>query len=296
MGSSTPELSRQQKRLSSIVAPTVALPTVARRARSARVEPRISLLQEELRNLPVAEALRQILIERTGSLKFAYRAMDVNGSGVVNPDEFGKGLLKAGIFGSPMVGFRNVSDIFRQIDKPRNGLLSLQEFLGYVPYDNKKHKRDRDTRAQWINYNNKTAAGRSRLARKPKWKADRIAPDEDFHSADHTRAKKELKLQLLDARKRGGLKMEEKRRLVRGLVSDEERDREWQQEYRKMNEQNERIGEAIHSCSNARSELVALQKAMVQLSPEAHLRAKYAHLDLHLNLKGRAHTPEEFPK
>merc|ERR1711924_32115 len=106
--------------------------------------------------------------------------------------------------------------------------------------------------------------------------------------ADHVRRRRQLKHQLLDARNRGCLKMEEKRRLVRGLVSDEERDREWQHEYRKMNEQHERIGDAIHSCSRARSELVALQQAMAQLSPETHRRAKFAHLDLpHLNLKGR---------
>merc|ERR1712204_89501 len=67
---------------------------------------------------------------------------------------------------------------------------------------------------------------------------------------------------------RGGPKMEEKRRLVKGLVAHEDRDVEWQQHYRKMTEQTERIGNAIHSCSRARSELVSLQQAMAQLSPK----------------------------
>lgn len=232
---------------------------------------RVSLLQDDLRKLPDSEALRQILIERAGTLKQAYKAMDVNGTGDASPSEFEEGLRRAGIFGSPLVGYRDAADLFRGIDKAQNGVLSLQEFLGYVPM---KPTRTRDTRALWNNYSNKTSAQKSRLARKPRWKPDRILPD---HETERVRQRRELKHQLVDARKRGCLKMEEKRRLVRGLVSDEERDRDRHLEYQKMNKQHERIGDAIHSCAQARSELVALQQAMVQLSPETHRRTKFAH-------------------
>ena len=34
--------------------------------------------------------------------------MDVNGGGVVNPSEFETGLQRARIFGSPLVGYKNV--------------------------------------------------------------------------------------------------------------------------------------------------------------------------------------------
>lgn len=228
-----------------------------------------SLLQDELRNLPVAEALRQILIERTGSLKQAYKAMDVNGGGVVNPVEFEQGLLKARVFGSPLVGYRDAHELFRGIDQSRHGVLSLQEFLGYMPMIVKK-TRCRDTRAQWISYNNQTSAQKSRLVRQPCWKLSSVDRGDNDAEPDYQfaqRQRRELRNQLL-GNQRGGLKMEEKRRLVKGLVAHEDRDDELQQHYRKMTEQTERIGNAIHSCSRARSELVSLQQAMVQLSPK----------------------------
>lgn len=235
---------------------------------------KVSMLQDDLRQLPEAEALRQILIERTGSLKFAYKAMDVNGSGVVSPAEFEAGLQRARIFGSPLVYYRSVVDLFRGIDKANTGVVSLQELLGYMPF--KTMRRTRDTRAQWISYNNKTSAQKSRLARKPKWKSDEALLDDD---TDHVRRRRQLKHQLLDARNRGCLKMEEKRRLVRGLVSNEERDKQRQYQNGQMSKQGERIGDAINKCARARSELSALRQAMVQLAPEPIRRHRSSHVD-----------------
>jgi len=231
--------------------------------------PRVSMKQEELGSLPVAEALRQVLIEQTGSLKQAYKAMDINGGGVVDRSEFEKGLKRAKIFGSPLVGFRTASDLFRGIDKSQTGSLSLQEFLGYIPFkkgrrENGEKGRQRDTHAQWANYSNKTSAQKSRMARKPRWHADTLLPDP---VPDHIRKRKEMREILRDARTRGNVSKEEKRRLVKGLVSDEDRDEDRLQEFRKMTEMQVRISDSIHSCSRARSELKALQQAMTQLSP-----------------------------
>lgn len=228
--------------------------------------PRASMKQEELGSLPIAEALRQVLIEQVGSLKQAYKAMDINGGGVVNRVEFEKGLLRAKIFGSPLVGYRTASDLFRGIDKSQQGSLSLQEFLGYIPFKKGREKgRERDTHAQWMNYNNKTSAQKSRMARKPRWHSPNILlPDPE---PDHIRKRKELRGILRDARTRGNVSKEEKLRLVKGLVSDEDRDEDRLHEFRKMSEMSVRISDSIHSCSRARSELKALQQAMTQLSP-----------------------------
>jgi len=244
------------------------------RVRSDCHDNRPSMPQDELRNLPVAEALRQVLIERNGTLKQAYKAMDVNGTGVLNtPAEFDKGLLRGRVFGSPLVGYRDASDLFKGIDPSRRGFISLHEFLGYMPICPKSMKltsRSRDTNANWLNYNNNASAQKSRLARQPRWKEPEQAKnfDEEPDFDIFARQRRELREQFEHARQRGGLNMEAKRRLVKGLVAHEDRDIERLRHDRNMIEQKKRIGEAMHSCSRARSELVMLQQAMVSLSPK----------------------------
>merc|ERR1719174_408719 len=190
--------------------------------------------------------------------------MDVNNNGVVSSAEFERGLHCCRVFGSPLVGYKNEAHLFRAVDHAHHGSVFLQEFLGYVPI---KHPKHNDTKAEWTSYNNKTSAMKSRLVRKPLWHEFGMAAAGVEHR-ELQRQRRELKSKIIAARDRGGLKMEGKRRLVRGLVADEDRDEELFHDQCRLNEQKERIGNAINSCSKARADLVALQQAMKHLSPK----------------------------
>lgn len=249
-------------------------------------------MQDDLRDVPLAEALKQILMEKTGSLKQAYKMLDINRVGVVNCVEFEKGLQRAGVYGSPLDGYRNAAHLFQELDPHRLGSVKLQDLLGYVPFV--RHPVS-DTRSDWITYNNKASAQKSHLARKPRWKNWALEPSQDYQELDHLKEHRALRKQLVDERQKNhGLnRMEEKRKLVRGLVADHDRLREWHHEQRKMTEQQERIGVAIHDCGKARSELIALQREMAQLAPETHRRPTFKHLRSQLSLHHlNSHTHE----
>lgn len=261
------------------------------RAKEKDQLPHIGLMQDDLRDVPLAEALKQILIENTGSLKQAYKMMDINRDGIVNCFEFEKGLHRAGVYGSPLEGYRNEAHLFQSLDKNHHGSVKLQDLLGYVPVV--RHPVP-DTRSDWISYNNKASAQKSHLARKPRWNRP-LGVCSEHPEVDHLQEHRALKRQLVDERQRGRglLRMEEKRKLVRGLVADEDRFREWQHQHKRMTEQQERIGVAIHDCGKARSELVALQRAMTQLTPETHRRPTFKILRSQLSLHHNLHEVED---
>lgn len=246
-------------------------------------EPRLRLPPVELKQLPLKEALRQVLIERAGSLRQAYAAMDVDKSGEVDVQEFDLGLRALRIFGSPLHEFHSVQSLFDSLDEG-HGVLSLQDILDYIP-TTRPFSEATDTRALWVDYHNKASAQRSQLARRPCWdiaelpadlapeKACREAvsplaagagfPEEQSALALHRR--RELRRQFREAI--GVSEGAKRRQLVRGAVQAEASLLQAASEQWKIQGQRERIEDAIRGCGRARHALVDMQRMMAGLAP-----------------------------
>lgn len=235
--------------------------------------------------LPAAEALRQVLIGRAGSLRQAYEAMDVRRTGEVDLRDFELGLLDLRVYGSPLVEFADVHELFHALVREgAGGTLSLEDLLGYVPLEPQGHP---DTRTMWLNYHNKASTHQSRLTRAPRWRAlpgrpampndqmpcvDRVlegvpvrrCTDWAVAQSAHVQRRRDLRKIIREAR--DYIQMDEKRELVGGLVAVEERQAYLANEQRKVARSKHRIEGAIRDCSRARQELVGMQRKMVSVA------------------------------
>merc|ERR1712023_193367 len=131
--------------------------------------------------------------------------MSLNKNGVVNSFEFEKGLQRAGLYGSPLEGYRSAMQLFDELPPkykafdPVSGttILKLQDLLGYVPLVQSPVS---DTRSDWISYNNKASAQKSHLARKPLWRNRSMELRPDYPEVEHMQARRALRRQLVDER------------------------------------------------------------------------------------------------
>lgn len=241
----------------------------------------------ELSQLPLIEALRQLLIEKAGSLRKAYSAMDVSQHGEVDVTDFECGLRTLRIFGSPLAEFPTLQSLFERLDEGGTGVISLQEVLGYIPL-RKPIDKAKDTCFLWADYHNKASAQRSELARPPCWRVAELSPDSvaqeqvgreaaaapagspESKSIQANR-RRELRRQLHDAQ---NAKSAQKKAAPRLSVSSEAEEEinpveQWAAvEHRKILGQRGRIEDAIRGCSRARHALVDMQRMMVGLSSE----------------------------
>lgn len=247
---------------------SVSLPALAQ----GRAQLNLTMLsQKELKQLDDIEAFRHIVIQRAGSLKQAYKMMDVNKDGQVNLEQFESGLAKLGIRGSPIVGRRSIRELFNHFSK-RHPEISLQDLLGYVPVNAAARRGVQDTRTMWLNYHNKTSALRTQLARVPKWNlahhaenwyGENAVPEDNpaFDQSRHAHSHKELRAQLRDARQRSDNAVD-KRDLVKGLVAPEAAPDHWAEQMRNVERHGQRIRGAMKDCAKARHELINMQKEM----------------------------------
>jgi len=234
------------------------------------------LREDELKQLPVNEALKHVLIRAAGSLRQAYHAMDVGKTGAVNREQFELGLARLHVRGSRIAGFGDPSALFRILDYRGRGELPLSELLGYFPV--KKHQKFKDTGVMFCDYANKAAAQRSRLARAPRWRAGSGDEDDEGEypkpwGADPDaweQQRRDLRRRLRDLK--GEMPMQGKRAMVAGLVAPENYAEMRKKERNASLIQQRRIKGAIGACSRARSDLVGLQQAMRMVAaPERHI-------------------------
>jgi hypothetical protein len=216
--------------------------------------------------------MKQVLIQRAGSLRQAYAALDVNGSGRVDLLEFEKGLGSLKVYACPVGDFLSLERLFQHLAKGKQELL-LQEFLGYLPIDKTSGSKGADTRTQWRNYHNKTSVLPSKLTRKPAWDPRRLQKpltNDDiegcFMDSESARRKRknDLRQQFRDLR--SNMQMNEKRGLVRCLVPQEEAGDRIAVEHRKAVQSGHRIGNAMRDCTKSRQRLVDMQRVMCHLS------------------------------
>jgi len=235
-----------------------------------------------LRQLPTNEALKHTLIQAAGSLRQAYRAMDIAKTGTLNCEQFELGLKRLNIGGPRIAGFGDAPALFRILDFRGTGELSLSDLLGYFPV--KKRERFKDTGVLVFDYANKASAQRSRLARAPRWQMGSPGESRQMRrrgigtSDDeaefprpwgsdpdaYEQQRRDLRRRLVDTK--GDLPMHGKRAMVAGLVAPENYAEVRMREKNAAIVQQRRIKDAIGACSRARSDLVGLTQAMRQVA------------------------------
>jgi len=262
---------------------------------------RVTMSQDELglHKLPTAEAVRQALIQRTGSLRLVYLSLDVNRTGKVSSADFERGLANLNIYGSPIAKFLSIESLFKELACGAVEL-SLHEVLGYVPIEKStKMQGVSDTKTQWFEYHNKTSAMKSRLIRGPAWKEEQatanvLPPINDqepktfgereqndagtnsnnkkqplnWEQAEcvRRRRRQDLRKQFREARQE--MNMREKQDLVGGNACGEDAIEIRENEHRRVERHRQRIEGAIRDCSRSRQQLVDMQKMLSNVSDQ----------------------------
>lgn len=217
----------------------------------------------------LCEQLTSLLVEQVGSVKIAYKKLDVERTGVVDHAQFEIGLRRFGIGEKPIVGYRSAVELFDGIDQQRRGLLSLASLLGYNPANGLPAVPTAGSCRSQSKKNKKAPkqrVGQTPLARLPHWvAASTPALDRDFElglsdlESDSPAAKAKrrrlLRERLRDDRKL--LRVNEKRKFVGGLRSKEDGN------FKLVELQNARVEQALQDQQRARSELRDLQHALL---------------------------------
>lgn len=249
-------------------------------------QPLFHLQVEELRRLPVSEALRHVLMERSGGLEQAFLKMDVNRCGEVNFDDFVAGLQALGfsqrspladVF--PDLGLR---ELFKKAG-PHHGRLSLHDFLGFVPVDG----RDEGTCTQWFTYHNKTSTVPTALVRKPGWRAkvtqrsgSMPSLTEEPSPADaHENNRRRLKIKIRQNRDAGVVAQ---RGLVRGLIPMQGVQEKHAAEKQAAEKWKRRIEGEIRECGKVRMELAEVRGKLAEVTRNALLQEEFAEVAIHL--------------
>lgn len=243
---------------------------------SASNQLNLRLQAEDLRKLPADEALRQVLIDRCGSLKNAYRFMDIHHTGEVNEEDFERAMQGMGFFESPLIDFATTHDLFWKListspqAKGANPTLSIHELLGYVPVD----KSLGQTRTKWFEYHNRSSSVPSTLARVPCWRSS--ATNEAAAGTTASRAPRSLEQEpggILEQRRRLQKQMHKVRtggtaamRLLVGPASEPMKKCEGILFMEKAQRSKRRIEGAIRDCSRKRHELVEVQKLLASVT------------------------------
>eukprot|EP00927_Polykrikos_kofoidii_P006011 TRINITY_DN12425_c2_g1_i1.p1 TRINITY_DN12425_c2_g1~~TRINITY_DN12425_c2_g1_i1.p1 ORF type:complete len:386 (-),score=34.59 TRINITY_DN12425_c2_g1_i1:236-1393(-) len=242
-------------------------------------------LKEDARNeQPTLDAMRQLLLQRAGSLKQAYVVLDVHKTGHVTLLDFKVGLNCLHINVSPFAEYPSFEKLFKKLAAGATEL-SLEHLLGYVPIGNSRTQLD--TRTVWLDYHNKTSALR-KVAREPAWRskgnctAGDVSPtsdDERLHcqsggevqtwtdkESARMRRRRDLKAQFREVR--GNMQTDQKRGLVHGMVRPEKAQDHFLEENRKMLIKRQKIESAIRDCSKARLAVVNMKTMMSHVQPK----------------------------
>eukprot|EP00929_Paragymnodinium_shiwhaense_P063554 TRINITY_DN31749_c0_g1_i1.p1 TRINITY_DN31749_c0_g1~~TRINITY_DN31749_c0_g1_i1.p1 ORF type:complete len:434 (-),score=82.06 TRINITY_DN31749_c0_g1_i1:261-1562(-) len=258
---------------------------------------------DQLHRLPVAEALRQVLIQTAGSLQKAYEMMDVQGFGLVDFYCFRWGLEKLSIVNSPLKHIHGLENLYWQVVEHLNvehpedekvDYIDLSELLGYVSFEEcYLSRKDADVARGWAYYCSRTAGVPSMLARDPLWRMDGPSstgggPRVPRRNALSVRSqgneclqeprepapgiceelaasRRKLRQRLREAR---GTGLATQRAMVGGLVSAQEHSAVIARDRQRNNKWNRRIEGHIRECSKARHELVEVQRKLEAVSRE----------------------------
>lgn len=246
-----------------------------------------------LKRLAPAEALRQVLLDRAGSLSHAFRKMNVKRDPLaeVTYVDFKAGLDCLGIFGrgSPIPHFARLDEVWEELCSGPcyvgDGKVSLQELLGYVPVRADSRERTLlrsssgfdETTKQWFNYHNHASRVPSSMLREPRWRARKHASEARSMAPTHGRDRREpdwaatvqsspeesrrlLRQKLRMVRDGGAIAQ---RQVINGLTGGSlqaPEDRERRQYNRER--QARRLDSYIKDCAASRNELISLKNTM----------------------------------
>lgn len=238
-------------------------------SRSTAQLPNAHLDPEGLQRLPVAEALRQVLIDKANGMRTAFSRMDLNGNGKLQFQDFEIGMHGLGIFVSPLPQCPSMKEIWAALDKDENDRLSLHDLLGYLPND-----RLGETCSLWSKYHNTTSSSPSTLARLPGWRntMTKILPKgtetsvESFPRPADIKARKELRTRLREGRNAGGTFQ---RKLVSGIIPEADLHQARALEKREQERWKRRVEGHIRECGKARLELAEVHRQLAAVAKPA---------------------------
>eukprot|EP00931_Biecheleriopsis_adriatica_P089645 TRINITY_DN63736_c0_g1_i1.p1 TRINITY_DN63736_c0_g1~~TRINITY_DN63736_c0_g1_i1.p1 ORF type:complete len:502 (+),score=94.35 TRINITY_DN63736_c0_g1_i1:74-1507(+) len=258
----------------------VSLPAIG----TAKTSAASGRTREKRKDSDTLENLRQALITSTGGLKQAYRALDVKKTGKVDAETLNMALEDIRFQHPHVHALPSVRAVFEAMQEDRRGMLSLQKLLNFSPLsptdpskDGIRQRRLVDTHALWNEYSRKSSAQPVTLERQPRWGPLPTAEHDEPSSQNDAGMLWDMQLEAKKRRKdlrkqfredRQGIKAEQKRELIQGLVPLEETNRHVEQEQRKFEGHRQRIQEAIKGCSKARFDLIEMQRQMAVLNPE----------------------------
>mmetsp|Transcript_38447 Transcript_38447/g.99325 ORF Transcript_38447/g.99325 Transcript_38447/m.99325 type:complete len:407 (+) Transcript_38447:43-1263(+) len=245
---------------------------------------------EELDDVPFIHAMRQLVVERAGSVKQAYKLMDVGRRGVVDYREFEDALRRLALAKNPLFGGKmsraggnDHAEVFRSLDRKGSGELSLQAFLGYSPPGSygvgkaertsgkgspsrKSQKRRGSVRS--------VASSRCRSVSPVDSEND---PDRRLEKLEKAKLRAKLhKKQLREQFRDAGIRFPDvdKRSFIKELGTSNDSEKQLARERSRQIKSAQRMKQLITECSRPREELHDLRKAM-QAIVEPVRRAKH---------------------
>lgn len=171
-------------------------PSVVAARRRGAIPSERTFLDEE----SVVEYFRKMLKQHFGSLRHAFRDLDVDGAGSLTLNDLQLGLDHSGMQWPEVLvaGHWNLARIFKALDKQRSGSLSFSAFAGGDYHDDTSGDADwvyLTTMEQWGRYCHKTDAIAAASDRHPQWEPGNGTSElrckyEERRSASHARMKK----------------------------------------------------------------------------------------------------------
>lgn len=210
--------------------------------------------------------LRQSLLQITGSLPEAFKALDAKGTSSLDMPTMTRVLeaLEAKS-GKPLP---TAASVFTAMSLGYDEAISIPKLLEYNPAKQRSALRQMDTQALWKAYTKEKSAHSRSLDRGPRWKPNAkserpLPPDSWAEHLEAVRRRRDLRKQFREDRQ--GIKAEQKRELILGVSPYESHLGMREQEHRNLEVHRQRIQNAIRGCSRARFNLVEIQKQMAGL-------------------------------
>eukprot|EP00971_Amphidinium_carterae_P244752 4859406-Amphidinium_carterae.1 len=95
-----------------------------------RLVARPATMKMEMDEEQQREAIRRAVIDAAGSVKSAFRSLDLSGSGTISQSEFERGMERLGVDYVSLTGIRKIGKVFKLFDAHKNGALDMLSMFG----------------------------------------------------------------------------------------------------------------------------------------------------------------------
>jgi len=99
------------------------------------------------------EAIRRALVQAAGSVKGAFRSLDLSGSGTVSQSEFERGMERLGVDYVSLTGIRKIGKVFKLFDAHKTGALDMSGMFGKDTSDEQQRLSTPDFWQMWVRRN-----------------------------------------------------------------------------------------------------------------------------------------------